>query len=352
MKHPHASSMQIFCGQNSKTEETFAERLHRISQREFCDSHQANPALVESLLLAANLGPENLYQSTQRILTIEGILSLTIFSKKKKWLCSWGPELIDETHRLSNFSVPVIIEQKIWKIIFGSKSASYPIPREEFLRFLSDPAQRWERIILPEYNPAYFELLRLHPCEELRLLVDRGSGHDLTPTDLENIAECKTIRVFDMDYSSARPEDMAALQRLQKLQKVILSKKMEAIECIEALMQVPNTTSIQINSSSNGSPFISQMFPFADNEIELALSFISDGRNTAREIYLYVTTGPIILAALAQCTQVESLSVYEVDPKGTNNHLSVLFMSPQLQQTVRHIRIGFCTVSDEAIPSL
>ena len=120
MKHPHASSTQIFCGPYSKSEETFAERVHRISQKEFCDSHQANPALVESLLLAANLGTENLYQSTQRILTIEGILSLTIFSKKKKWLCSWGPELIDETHRLSNFSVPIIIEQKIWKIIFGS----------------------------------------------------------------------------------------------------------------------------------------------------------------------------------------------------------------------------------------
>ena len=94
-----------------------------------------------------------------------------------------------------------------------------------------------------------------------------------------------------MDYSVARPEDMSALQRLPQLQKVILGKKMEAMECIKALVQLPHTTSIQINSSSNGSPFISQMFPFADNEIESALSFISDRRNTALEIYLYVTIG-------------------------------------------------------------
>ena len=325
--------------------------MQRITERELCDSQNDQPVLVESLFLAAECGPATLSTNTESILSIEGILSLTQFAKKKKWLCTWGesPEYIDETHRVSNIFQPICIEQKYTKIGRESNYTRHDRPFEEFFPLLSDPTQRWQRIILPAYHPEYFEVLHLHPCEELRLNFDRCDFDKLTHADLENIAKCKTLRIFDMEGTDALPDDMAVLQKLPQLQKIMYSKIGDAYECVKSLMQVPQATTIQINTGSNDCYYDSHAYPFEDHELAGALSYITDRKDTAKEIYLYVTIGPIIMATLAQCTKVESISVLEVDPQGEDKHMYLMFMSPTLQRSVRHLRFGYSNMSSQSL---
>ena len=348
MKRSPESAQQPTEAQKSRKEEPYQERMQRITERELCDSHNAQPVLVESLVLAAELGPTTLSTNAESILSIESILSLTQFAKKKKWLCIWGPEYVDETHRVSNIFRPICLEQKYEKLDRESNYSEIDLPHEDFLALLSDPKQRWQRITLPEYHPIYFELLHLHPCEELRLFCS-DEGPKMTRTDLENIAKCKTLRFFNMEFFKATPESMAALQKLPHLQNVIFNNIEDAYDCVEALMQVPQATTIQINTGSNNVYYDSHAYPFEDHELAGALSYITGRKNTAKEIYLYVTIGPIIMATLAQCTQVESISVLEVDPQGEDKHMYLMFMSPTLQRSVRHLRFGYSNMSSQSL---
>ena len=252
----------------SSHEESFRDRMQRMTEHELSNSHNALPVFVESLFLAAELGHSSLSRNTESILSIENILSLTQFSKKKKWLCTWGPEFIDETHRISNTHPPICIEQKGRKL---SSAGSYVLCKD-FFKLLSDPTQRWERIFLPEYHPDYLELLHLHPCEELRLTFDLDDHSALTREELEKIARCKTLRLLDMERCKARPDDIVALQKLPKLEKVISSRVQDAFGCLKSLAQLPQTNSIQINSGGFRCSSASPAYPFQDHALADALT--------------------------------------------------------------------------------
>ena len=79
-----------------------------------------------------------------------------------KWLCEWGPEIVDESLRPPSADLPLCIQRKSSELFFD-KSAMRS--RNEILELLRDPTQHWDRIIMPMYDPEFFELLHLHPCQ-------------------------------------------------------------------------------------------------------------------------------------------------------------------------------------------
>ena len=311
--------------------ESYAERVQRITEREILQSHYAQSQLVESLLLATEFIPSG---DPASLLSMENILSLTHFAKRKNWLCVWGPDLVDETHRPSNIIEPIYMEQKFTEMCVESNFEWREISYRKTRKFLSDPMQRFDRVSLSAYDPEFFELLQRHPCEELRLKFDFG---DLTYEDCQNIAKCSSLRVFHIGYNRASLKSLRALRRLPNLEVFLYNEIEDAYSCVRALSQLPQRNAIQINSS-NDCEWDSLSFPFATNEIGEASSYIADRRETARHLHVEVMAGPMVLAVLAQCTKVESISI-QGEGMEEESSLSMLFSNPKWKTTLRYLHI-------------
>ena len=99
---------------------------------------------------------------------------------------------------------------------------------------------------------------------------------------------------------------------------------------IRTLKCFPRLTTLAIHDAEDFSP----------EELPQILSFIHDRRASARELYILFTQGGSdIYRAFAKCTQVRSIYLDEMDTMEDNN-VHVLFSSPLIQQSVRHVRMG------------
>ena len=138
-----------------------SKSTHRIIKRELLQTHRAQPFLVESLLLSIEVG---IRTHSTAAPSMECILQILQFSKKMKWLCEWGPEIVDESLRPPSASLPDLISEKSTA---HDPSRSNSLMHEDIVAFLRDPSQHWDRIMLRWYDPEYLEYLHLHPCQEL-----------------------------------------------------------------------------------------------------------------------------------------------------------------------------------------
>ena len=311
--------------------ESLQEQCRRITERELRLIHHAQPVLIESLLLAAQQDPPTLLEYS---LSMGNILSLAQFDKKKKWLCEWGPLRIDETHRLSSFTAPVCTLKYFDELAIQPESESRDSDGEEILELLKDPGQRFDRITLTEYDPETFKFLHLHPCEELRLKFDEIPEVKISRADVENIAKCTSLRVFDMGWNTISLEDVPLLLKLPNLQELFLDDMGEAYPIFKALMQFPQRRTIQINSSGRRNDYI-PTYPFQDCELAEVLAYITERKDTTRNLYLSDAIGPIVSATLGQCTGIEIIMIrgYNERPE---DYSYLLLISPLLHKTVQH----------------
>ena len=344
MKRQHSDHPEPRRRTRRNSIESYAERVQRITEREILQSHYAQPHLVESLLLAFESTPA---AGATHPLSMETFLNLTQFDKRKKWLCVWGPDLIDETHRPSNIIVPIYMEQKFTEMCVESNFAWHEISYNKTRRFLSDPTHRFDRVTLSAYDPEFFELLRRHPCEELRFKFDFV---DLTQEDMENIAQCTSLRIFDFGCNRASLKSLRALRRLPNLEVFIYNEIEDAYSCIRALSQLPQRNTIQINSS-NDCEWDSLSFPFATNEIGEARSYIADRKETARHLHVEAMAGPIVLAILSQCSKVESISL-QGENMEDESYLCMLFSNPKWKTTLRYLHIHDVELQSSALQVL
>ena len=328
MSSSSAQIQSIHAPEAPSPTESLQEQCRRITERELRLIHHAQPVLVESLLLAAERDPPTLLEYS---LSVGNILSLTQFDKKKKWLCKWGSMRIDETSRLSSFTAPVCTLKYFDELAIHSESESRDIDDEGILELLKDPRQRFDRITLTEYDPEILKLLHLHPCEELRL---KFEGEALSSADMENIAKCTNLRVFDMDWNTISPEDVPLLKKLPNLHDFVYDEIEEAYPVFKTLMQFPQRTTIQINSSLTHN-FHIPTYPFRDCELAEVLAYITERKDTTRNLYLSDAVGPIVSATLGQCTGIESVMVTG-DNERPEDYLYLLLISPLLHKTVQH----------------
>ena len=278
-------------------EEPLHEDSHTI-KRNLIRSHRAQlfeisntRYLVEDLLLAAEVSSRTRKVSAP---SIECILGIIQFHQKMKWLCDWGLEYIDETLRPPSASLPKYIEQKITdRRVSGAEWATH----EEVLDILNSPSQNLDRIILTDYDPEYISLLPLHSFEELYL---EFQEIELTIEDMENIARCTSLRLFNMGYNRTSIEGMQALRKLPKLRQVKYDESAEPFQCIQALMQLPKLNLLQINVFDGDENYNPATCPFGYDEIDEALAYIRDRKDTARQLRMSVATGPVIFIRRTQ----------------------------------------------------
>ena len=267
---------------------------------------------------------------------------------EKNWLCPYGPERIDEALRFSNIAVPERIEFKMTELADASNLTWAPISLAAVLALMRGKKQQWDRITLPSYDPVFFELLRLHPCEELRLEFEDVV---LTRADVLNIGKCTALRLFDMGSNSVSAEDLRFLQNLPKLEKLMYDRRASAFSCIEALQKFQMLTMLPVNASGLCS-LNSPGYPFADNEMTKALSSVLARKDTIRELHLSITVGPTVFDVLGQLTQLESIFVEGSMKYQTESDLNLLFMSPNVQMSVRYMHLSHMDVHASVLPHL
>ena len=276
-------------------------------------------------------------------------LSITQFGVKKKWMCDYGADLIDETHRLSNIAAPLCIEEKGMELYRQSDGTWDSISDEEIIKLLSDEKQQWDRIILPTYNPEFFEHLHLHPCEELRFSF---SFEELSREDIFNISKCKDLRLIDVGFNDVEDEDLQSLKQLPNLSKIVYFGSGDLLKCFEALNEFPHLDLLQIRGSHT-CDLESPAFPFKDEDLHAALSYLYSKKHTTRHLHITITIGPVVLAALGQFTEIQSIFIEDISALiYTGFDLYLLFMSPNLQKSVRHLHLHGTTFDKDALSHL
>ena len=310
---------------SSSHTENYEDRVLRITKRELLRRHRALPVLVESLLIAREA--DSSLTKTKEILSMGFILDLCRFSQKMKWLCNWGPEIIDEINRAPSTEPGEFIEQKSRDIAIQERWNEESLPNDQVLALLQDTTQNWDRIILEAYDPRYFPYLHLHPCEEIRLDFEKEK---LSQEDIQNIAKCQNLRVLDLGINKFPFRSVQALRHLPDFNILNIDQFSHPMATIRTLKRFPRLTTLAIHDAEDFSP----------EELPQILSFINDRRASARELFILFTRGGSdVYRAFAKCTQVRSIYLDEMDTMEDNN-VHVLFSSPLIQQSVRHVRMG------------
>ena len=312
------------------------------TKQDLLQRHHAQPDLVESNLLVSELGKQS---SAPSFDSMKGILNLTQFCSKKKWLCPYGPELVDETHRLTNYVAPLCIDEKRFELFFQPNNMGESLSDADIIEFLKDEKQQWDRIILPTYNPEFFEYLYLHPCEELRLSYSREG---LSREDILNISKCTSLRVIDIHTHDVDPDDVRMLQKLPHLEKLMYASG-DAWACFDVLNEVPHLNFLQIEGSSDCA-LDSPAFPFENESLVEALAFINLRKEATRHLRISITRGPIVFATLGQFEHVESIFIEDINALFYNGFdLYILFMSPHIQKSVRHLHFNTIQLDERAL---
>ena len=316
---------------------------YRIIKRELIPSHRAQPFLVESLLLADEVGARKNSTSGP---SMESILHMLQFSKKMKWLCEWGPEIVDESLRPPSADVPLCIQRKSSEMFFD-KSAMRS--RNEILELLRDPTQHWDRIMLPMYDPEFFKLFHLHPCQELWLIF---YDEDLSLADMCNIAKCSNLRILSMGYNKTSKEGMQALQSLPNLRQVNYDTSADAFSCVKALSQLPQLTMIQIHPPNEDDEYHPMYFPFTDAHINVVSKYIGDRTNLTQHFSICGPIGALLFGCLGKFTKIQSISISGSICAIEENELDLLLKFENLHKTVRHISLGSNGIDTDAASSL
>ena len=136
----------------------------QITKREVLRSHRADPMLVETLLLALEVTLR--LNQNKNPFSMHRILGLCQFHQLMRWLCPWGEEQVNEVNRPPGFRMPFLVHEKYFDNFRGRVSAH--LTCDALKKLFSDRNQHWDRVYIGlESDPSYFELLHLHPCEEL-----------------------------------------------------------------------------------------------------------------------------------------------------------------------------------------
>ena len=304
--------------------ERYDERVARITKRQLLRIHRAQPALTESLLLASESD-----KTVPKRLSMDFILDLCCFSQKMKWLCEWGPETIDETNRSPSNDPAEFVERKCRDLFLEKRigRSDQKLPNDQILAFLQDSSQNWDRIILESYDPLFFTYLHLHPCDELRLQFE---GVKLTRDDIRNIAKCTNLRRIHFGLINVPSEFMQDLQRLPDLEVLDCLYPETPMDNIRTLMRFPRLTNVEL-------PIIPENL--SSNDLQNVVSYIEGRRAYARQVLIVFLEQHDIYHALSQCTHLQSINIDGLD-NPPENDVHLLFSSPTIQQSVRHVRIG------------
>ena len=315
------------------TETVFEKQSHRARCNDLRSAHSCNPVLIESLLIAERFAQSG--RAPEFLLSGGSLTELCHFGQRKKWLCPWGIEYVDETHRPELPNVPPHLRE--WD---RYDDTSKFLDLNEVKRLIDDEHNQFERILLSD--PMTFDWLNnlhKHPVEEIHVFYE-GIPESLLkgiPTRaVADIARCESLRVLEMENAVIKNSDKWLLKRLEN---------------IEAFMggPIPDhkiTDQFLFYCSYGKLTYITFFKPWDDpdeEEYKTMAVAIRSRKYKLRHVELVMPPEDDLLAAIAECKNLRSFRLHsfaEVDDSGFSRFL----LHPNVQQNLRDIWLGYLDV--------
>ena len=307
-------------------DESYADRVVRITKRDLLRSHRAQPVLVESLLLVAQVNTR--HKNNEKALSMQLILNLCPFAQKMRWLCPWGEELIDEGCRPPMRAIPEALRSTI-----GAAELNDTLPQwmteGQLRRMVADESEQWDRIFTHDLQELRFlQHLDKHPCEEVHMM---GCG-DIKSNHLEHLAGCRSLRALTIDAANAPKGFVSALQAVQGLEVLDTRLTFTGVAAmkrqIEMHRRLPSLKSLEIDI-------------LGDFDATVLIEFIRERNSYLKHFGFRGRFSRSIAAALATC---ENLLTLRIEDHGvTFNDIEPILTSEHLQKTVRLVKFDETT---------
>ena len=310
-----------------EAQDTYKDIVQRVSQREIKRSHRVHPILVESILLAKILHDEGKAQNF--ILSSHSLIETCSFAQRIKWLCPWGAQFYDETHRPENREIPAVALEKRLALEFDERWL-YELSQEEISTHLADASQQWERVYLDlQDNLECLKHLHKHPCEELHIFCPDGIREE----DAQNIALCRTLRVLSAEVRQMPAnlyEELAKLPNLEIIHDV--DRSIDPLAMAEIQRPFPFLHSLRFGTLHG---------PITAEEASTMVEMIKSRNATLRHIFLKMCPPAEVMIALAQCPRLVTLHIcgdLEVD-ENFRDQFTLFLSSKHVQKTLQNIVI-------------
>ena len=195
------------------TETVFEKQSHRARFNDLRAGHSCNPVLIESLLMAERFSQSG--RAPEFLLSGGSLTELCQFGQRKKWLCPWGIEYVDETHRREVPDVPPHLRE------WDSDDISTFLDLDEVKRLIDEERNQFDRVYL--YEPMTFDWLNnlhKHPVEEIHVFykgIPESMRNGIPHRAVRDITRCESLRVLEMN-AVIKNADRYLLKRLNNIQ--------------------------------------------------------------------------------------------------------------------------------------
>ena len=316
------------------TETVFEKQSHRARFNDLRCGHSCNPVLIEALLMAERFSQSG--RAPAFLLSGGSLTELCQFGQRKKWLCPWGIEYVDETHRPELPNVPPHLRE--WD---RYDDTSKFLDLNEVKRLIDDERNQFERILLSE--PMTFDWLNnlhKHPVEEIHIFYDgieESLKNGLPHRAIRDIARCESLRVLEITNAVIKNSDRYLLERLKN---------------IEAFMGAPipdHRIKDQFYfycGSFHTLRYITFFKPLSDpdeDEYEKITWMIRNRKNSLRHIELVVPPEETLYEAIIKIPHLRSFRLHTFAEVYDSDFVTLL-SHPNVQQNLRDLYLAYLEV--------
>ena len=317
--------------------------MYESIKREVHRTIGAQQILTESLMLIDALSMQH-RAPTSFTLSIKDILCIMRFEQVHTWLCPWGLEYVDETHRTLSRELPAIVAEKFRKI------------DEEFFHGLPELPQRYydeilnhsrglfvERVFLDYVRRQHLDCLsglKNHPVEELHI----RHGGPLRKKDIEAIAQSRTLRVVTIEGTKISKGVRKHLKLLGHLDILFYDVLSDPSEQIKELRWFPNVKSMMAYSPVMQGPYF-----YGETSAQL-VQIIRERRHTLENFDILLHIEPDMADALKACTKMRS---FTLDSRSmTDYEIAQFFGDERLQSTLENVSLVLSEAGPETCVAL
>ena len=312
-------------------DETYAQKVQRITQRELHRGLRASPDIIEDILMVDMLAAKE--NSPNFTLNFDSVLDICRFSQKTKWLCPWGVEYFDETHRDPIRDLP----QRVLEIFLSLENdedyyTQQLLTQKEVAYTIADESNHFDRVFLyQQENLDCLENLYKHPCEELHVTY----SSELRRKDVENIVRCKTLRVLRISCAAIPISLRPMLAQLQHLE-ILHYESFDLVSTqIETLRLFPRLHNMEIAVTRD---------TFSPEHAIAVITLIQERKETLRHVKLSLEVPHEMLVALAACRNLQSFSLDQ--PRMTDEDLHPFFSNRHVQKTLRNVDLSRVSIKE------
>ena len=302
----------------------YRENMCSIMQRDLARCHRADPALVESLLLARQV-QQKCSPDRPKHLKVSKIVEICQFQQKTKWLCPYGPEIVSETSHSPSFKRPRIISDKCYEP-YELRQTRF-LTRNQLRAAIDDTEEQWERVLLMyQSNLDCLENLHKHPVEELII----ENSVRLRKKDVLNICRCKTLKHLLIEVTEIPESFLPLFAQLKNIEKIDVQAYTDDIpQQISFMRQFPRLHVYFFRFLNFGGLTV--------REKKAINAFIDERRELLQHFIWCENLTSELASALARCPNLTSFE-FNINRHG-QGYLAAFLADPNVQRRMRHIHL-------------